>query len=101
MAYIERKAAQFNFENITIYEWINDTTNTLAGYRARPNEGYVMYDPNDDYYDEDNNLIRYYKTLAGLPKNYDFNNFPYIAVLRSTVNEDDIFGSGNNDHEVM
>ena len=100
MAYFEREAPQFNYENITIYEVINDTTNELSSYRARPNEGYVMYDPNDDIYDEEGNLIeRKYFTLVGIPKFFNFNLFSYIAVPRDTVPEDQIFGGGNNNHE--
>ena len=93
-----------NFPNITIYKQIANINGEHFGYMAKPNEGYVMYNPNsnDMELDENGNWIPtiYYRTIAGFPLNYDFSRFPYIAVLRSTVPADHIFGKGD-DMEVV
>ena len=79
----------FNFQNITIEEIVKD--GEVTRFEAKPNDGYIMYDPNEK--DEELDLfgnshpVTYYRTIAGFPKNYDFANFPYIAKLRSTVDE--------------
>lgn len=107
----------FNFPNIDILNILKD--GVLNGYEAIPHEGYVMYDTNDNnveqaidpetgepMFDDEGNPIEvpvtYYFTLAGFPKTYNFANFSWVAVLRSTVDENYIFGGGDdNNHEVM
>ena len=94
----------FNFTNINIYNRISNGVHT--GYQAIPYDGYVMYDTNDEeipIYDDFGNIVGYQKsyfTLAGFPLNYNFDNFSWVAVLRSEVDENYIFGGGDN-HEVM
>ena len=109
--YSEILNTNFNFENINIFNVVNDETGVLSSYRARPVEGYVMYntlstDTEMKYNPETGMMeevpVRYYCVLAGIPKTFNFDNFPYIAVLRSEVDENYIFGVGDtNDHEVM
>jgi hypothetical protein len=96
--------SQHTFPNLVIEErWSNGV---MRGYRVTPAEGYVFYDStaNDTEPDpitgEDVPVI-YYKTLAYLPSNCNFDNFPYVAVLRSSVDENYIFGGNDNNHEVM
>lgn len=101
--YTEEIATEFNFPNITIYQVLAD--GVLAFYRARTNEGYVMYDPNanDMELDPDTNEevpVTYYYTIKVIPKTYNFANFPWVAVPRDSVDENYIFGV-DNDHEVM
>lgn len=101
----EQIATEFNFPNITIYRVLSD--GVLSAYKARPNEGYVMYNPNANDTEIDPETMEerpviYYRTIAGFPKTYNFANFPYVAVLRSTVDENYIFGGGDNkDHEIL
>ena len=92
----------FNFPNIDILNVLKD--GVLSRYEAVPHEDYVMYDVNDNttepkidqetgdiVLDEDGNPIEapvtYYCTLAGFPLTYNFDNFSWVAVLRSTVGE--------------
>ena len=105
--YTEELNTNYNFPNIDIFNWLKD--GVVIGYRARPQTGYVMYDTTDQTYelqtdpetgdfvlDEMGNPIEipviYYYTMAGFPLAYNFNNFTWVAVLRSTVDENYIFG---------
>lgn len=114
--YTEELNTNYNYPNINIYNRYRD--GVLTGYNAYPVDGYVMYDTTDNYteplvdkngdyvYDEEGNIIevhvRYYYTVAGFPLRYNFNNFSYVAVLRSEVDEDYITGDPNEpEHEVM
>ena len=103
--YTEELNTNFNFPNIDIYNKLRN--GELYGYYARPQEGYVIYDTTDDIYDIDPETdalipVTHYFTLASFPLNFNFNNFTWVAVLRSGVDENYIFGGGNdNDHEVM
>jgi hypothetical protein len=103
MAWVYEIATEYNFPNITVYRKVND--GVQSGWRVETNEGYVMYDPNDPQigYDEDDNEIEvfYYYTVKILTLNYNFDNFPWVAVPRDSVDENYIFGVGNNDHEIM
>jgi hypothetical protein len=93
----------FNFPNINIYNQYRD--GVQYGYQVIPYDGYVMYDTND-YHTEINPdtmeeiPVTHYYTMAGLPLSYNFDNFSWVAVLRSEVNENYIFG-GDNDHETI
>lgn len=97
----------FIFPNITIYDILRDEV--LTGYRARPNEGYVMYSQSTDVivlpeinHETGEPIIEtYYCRQAQFPLNFNFDNFDYIAVLESEVPADHIFGGGGNDHEVI
>ena len=101
------KPADYSFPNLIIEGgWTDDETRQI-NYRLTPSEGYVFYDStanNTDFDPETDEEIpvTYYYTLAYLPLNYNFNNFPYVAVLRSSVDENYIFGSDDKpEHEIM
>lgn len=98
----------FNFENINIFNtYVNDE---LAFYRARPAEGYVMYNTNrndtEPLLDEDGNQVwddegnpveipvTYYYVSAAIPLTFNFDNFPWVAVPRGSVDENYIYGGG-------
>lgn len=95
----------YNFPNITIEATYLNGRHT--GYRLTANEGYVIYDTtaNDTEIDPDTMEeipVIYYYTISILPLSYPFDNFPWVAVPRTDVDENYIFGGGNNtDHEVM
>jgi len=121
MAIKYRESTEHNiYPNITVDERYDDTNPTvITGFRVTANDGYVYYDRNaqdtelqvdpetgDYVYDPETGLpvevpVTYYYRIKYLVRNYNFDNFPYVAVLRSTVDENYIFGGGNNDHEVM
>ena len=93
----------FDFPNIDIFNIYCD--GVLDGYDVIPHEGYVMYRTTQEAYEEDEygNLVPviYYYTGATLPLTYNFSNFSWVAVLRSEVDVNYIFGGGNNDHEAL
>ncbi len=95
----------YNFPHIDIYNRLGD--GVLSGYQAIAHEGYVMYDTtaNDTEIDPDTmeeRPVTYYYTLRGFPATFNFANFTMVAVPRDSVDENYIFGGGdNNDHEVM
>lgn len=103
--YTEELNTNYNFPNISIYNRYKD--GVLCAYRAYPNEGYVMYDTTEEEWQQDSPdsepyLVTYYYTMVGLPLRTNFDNFSFVAVLRSEVDENYIFGGGdNNDHEIM
>lgn len=115
--YTVEVATEFNFPNITVYKKLEDGVH--YAWRINPNEGYVMYDTRDENYepviDPDTGLpqtdpetgemievpVTYYYTVASLPLQYDFANFPWVAVLRSSVDENYIFGLPENEHEII
>lgn len=99
------KPTNFNFPNLTIEErWSNDV---MRGYRLTANSGYVFYDTTANNTESDPDTgeeisVIYYYTIAYLPSNFNFANFPWVAVPRDSVDENYIFGGGNNnDHEIM
>ena len=103
MATITYLPTEHNFPNLTIEGMYSE--GVLSGYRLTANEGYVFYDStaNDTEMDPVTMMpipVTYYYTLAYMPKNYNFANFPYVAVPRSSVPENNIFG-GNNNHETV
>ena len=94
----------FNFPNIDIFNILKDGVKTR--FEAVPHEGYVMYDvnANDTEINPDTMEevpVTYYYTLRGFTKTYNFNNFSWVAVLRSEVNENYIFGGDNKEHETI
>lgn len=107
--YTEVLNTNFNYENINIFDRLTD--GILQGYTMRPYDGYVLYDvnANDTEFVENPETgefeeipVTYYRTVIAIPKTYNFNNFHWAAVLRSTVDENYIFGGGdNNNHEIM
>lgn len=104
MAWTRELNTNFNFPNIGIYNVLNDGVHMR--YEAIPNEGYVMYDTNRNDTELNPDTMEeipviYYYTLAGFPLNFNFDNFTWVAVLRSEVDENYIFGDVEPDHEVM
>ena len=98
-------ATDYNYPNINIYRrYYNGEFN---GWKAETADGYVMYNPNanNTELDPETGLERpviYYYTGTDLPLRYNIDNFPYVAVLRSSVDENYIFGGGNNNKpEIM
>ncbi len=92
------------YPNLTVYDWFRD--GVLCGWKVEPNPGYVFYDTNDDYREIDENgnevSVIHYFTSAQLPLIYDWSNFSLVAVPRDSVDENYIFGVGDdNNHEVM
>ena len=109
-------ANEFNFPNITVYKRFRD--GELTGWRINANEGYVFYDTTEEYFDlqldpetglpmEDENgnpieiQVNHYFRVAYLSLRHNFDNFSYVAVPESEVDENYIFGGDDNDHEVM
>lgn len=98
--YTETLNTTYNFPNIDIHNRYKD--GVLCAYRAYPQDGYVMYDRNDELTEakidpdtgdfvideETGDIVEvpviHYFTMAGLPLNYNFDNFSWVAVL---VNE--------------
>ena len=102
--YTETLNENFNFPHIDIYNQYRD--GVQYGYRAYTHEGYVMYDTTDNTFEPDPETgeeipVTYYYTLAGFPLRYNFDNFTWVAVPRDSVDENYIFGVGDNNHEVM
>ena len=92
--YTETLNTRLKYQNISVYNQYKD--GEQYGYKVKPTEGYVMYDVNDEFYvqnepDSEPVLTRRYCTTAGFPLNYDFNNFPFVAVPEKSVDKNYIF----------
>lgn len=95
-------------ENTTIVPFYNKN-GVHTQYSITPNSGYVLHDSRsdgvelDEFGNEVGVILGYVQGTVSVPASYDFtaNPFQLYAVLRSTVPEDQIFGGGGNDHEVM
>ena len=97
-------ATEYNYPNINTYRRYAD--GVLNGWKFETQEGYVMYNPNEENYELDLETglevrVNYYYTQYNASFRYNPDNFPYIAVPRDSVDENYIFGVGDNDHEVM
>lgn len=103
--YTEEIATEFSFPHIDIYRRYAD--GEFWGYKVLAQEGYVFYDTtaNDTTIDEETMEeipVTYYYRIRLLTRNYDMNNFSLVAVPRDSVDENYIFGGGDdNDHKVM
>lgn len=103
--YTEELNTNYNFPHINIFNRYRDGVQT--GYEARTEDGYVMYDTTANNIEFDpvtmeERPVTYYYTLRGFSMRTNFDNFPWVAVPRSEVDENYIFGGGNNnDHEIM
>lgn len=91
------------YPNLTVYDKYYN--GEFAGWEVRSNEGYVFYNANanNTTFDPDTMEeipVTYYYTLMSLTKYYNWANFALVAVLRSSVDENYIFGAGNN-HETV
>ena len=92
--YIRELNTSYNFDNIDIINVLND--GTLSFYEAVPHEGYVLYDTEGEYpividpeTGEESVELQYFTSVA-FPLMYNFNNFSWIAVLRSEVPASDM-----------
>ena len=89
--YTEVLATDITFPNIDVYRTYCDGVQT--GYRIVPQEGYLMYNTaaNDTEYDPETGtevpIIRYYHVIHA-PLIFDFDNFTWVAILESEVDED-------------
>ena len=95
---------EYNFPNLTVKKGMSD--GVLIHYQVTANEGYVFYDVNANDTELDPETmeerpVTYYYTIMSLTPNYNFDNFHWVAVPRDSVDENYIFGGGDNDHEVM
>ena len=80
----------YSFPHIDIFNLYSDGVH--YGYKALPHEGYVMYDPNANDTEWNEELqedvpCTYYCRQMGMPLNYNLDNFPMVAVLESEVDE--------------
>lgn len=102
--YTYEVATEYNFPGITVYKSLRDGVQT--GWRINANDGFVFYDTtaNNTEYNPDTMEfvpVTYYYTVAALPMREDMVNFRWVAVPRDSVDENYIFGVGDNEHEVM
>lgn len=78
-------------------------------YEITPNDGYVLHDKGRDWTEIDPETeeevlkLGFTAGYASCAASYDFvaNPREFYAVLATSVPADQIFGVGNNDHEVM
>lgn len=97
-------STEHNYPNITVYRRI--VNGELSGWQINANEGYVFYDTTANNTELDPETMEerpviYYKTVASLPRNYNWDNFPYVAVPRDSVDENYIFGDVTDKPEIM
>ena len=103
--YTYELSTEHNFPGISVYRVLRD--GVLNSWEVRANEGYVFYNVNANDVEWNEDLqeevpVTYYYTIKSLPLRFNFANFPWVAVPRDSVDENYIFGGGeNNDHEVM
>lgn len=110
----EKMATTYEIVNPTPIE--NTTVRKLlingvhSGYFINANDGYVLHDKglDTDKYNEDFTEVigitpGYSAGTCSCGINYDFTANPreFYAVLRTEVPENQIYGGGGNDHEVM
>ena len=87
--FIYQVVAEHNiYPNITVCKTLMNGVQT--GWRVTPNDGYVFYDTTDEYTEfnpetEEDVPVRRYFTIAYLPLIYNWDNFGYVAVLRSEI----------------
>lgn len=80
----------YSFEYIDILNVMHD--GIINRYEAVPKDGYVMYDTTDKSVEknpdtgEEMTVVYYYK-LCGFPLNFNFNNFTWVSVPISSINE--------------
>ena len=96
-------------ENTTMTKLYRD--DTFIAYKTTPIDGYVLHDNGFDIYtdfDMDGNpigepILGYGRGTVSCPANYDFTANPreFYAVPEDSVPADQIFGGGDNNHEVM
>ena len=101
--YTKELSTEHNFPGISVYKKLEDGVH--YAWEIRANEGYVFYNVNANDVEWNEDLqeevpVIYYYTEKSLPLRFNFANFPWVAVPRDSVDENYIFGVGNNDHEI-
>lgn len=91
------------YPNLTVYD--RTFNGSPLGWKVDANEGYVFYDANANNTETNPDTmeeepVTYYYVTIGFPPNYNWSNFALVAVPRDSVDENYIFGTGNN-HEVV
>lgn len=86
------------YPNLTVEKCLRD--GEPNGWRVTANEGYVFYDANSNDVELDPDTmeeipVTYYYTIKILNPRYNWANFALVAVPRSSVDENYIFGGGN------
>lgn len=105
MATIYQESTEHNiYPNLTVYDCIDN--GELTGWRVNANEDYVFYDTTANNTELDPETMEeipviYYYTVRYFPLRKNWDNFSLVAVPRDTVDENYIFGVGDDDHEVM
>lgn len=97
-----------SIENTTMKKGINEN-GVHKNYTITPIPGYVLHDKANDYTMPDPEtmeevlVLGYARGTVSCGANYDFvaNPREFYAVPETDVPADQIFGGGNNDHEVM
>lgn len=92
--YTQEIETDIMLENMTVYKVFRDEAH--SSYKIFANEGYVIYDTNDNNIETDINTgeirpVVYYSLNVGVPKNYNFSNCSWIAVPRDGIEEKYIF----------
>ena len=88
--YTENLATDIIFPHFIIYRRYADGEH--CGYRLAMEEGYAFYDTTEENWQQDSPdsepyQVTYYYTMAYLPLRFNFDNWTYVAVLRSEVDE--------------
>lgn len=83
-----------SYPNINLYCRFDGES--FSGWKFETTEGYVMYNPEEIYYEidfetEEEIPVFYYYTQYITSAKYDIESFPYIAISRDLVNEQYIF----------
>lgn len=92
------------YENTTMQaRYVDDV---IGHYRIYPASGYVLHDNEYDYHNEEDGFhtIGFTRGSATMGANYDFvaNPREFYAIPENELPEfGEIFGGGNNDHEVV
>lgn len=102
--YTYEVATDITLPNMTVYRKYKDGVH--SAWRVNTNEGYVMYDTAANNTEIDPETmeeipVTYYYTILHCPLSWDYRTFTYVAVPRDSVDENYIFGGGDNDHEIM
>lgn len=99
--YTEVLDTSFNYPGIDIYQ--NQIDGVFNNYIAKAQEGYVFYDTTANDVETDPETmedvpVTYYYTIRYFSRYYNMANFSLVAVPRDSVDENYIFGVGDNDH---
>lgn len=110
--YTYELSTEHNYPGISVYKKLEDGVH--YAWEIRANDGYVFYDTTENNMEpvfdpETGDMVfdpetgepvmrpvTYYYTIASLPLRFNFANFPWVAVPRDSVDENYIFGVGND-----